>query len=97
MDLEFVDLWFQEHRWFFLAVALSDTFLRSAHIGLATGDARCYRKARLVAGLQQGEHTAPGVHTHEERSWNQRLPCVLAHSANIPRLSGVKADESHLA
>lgn len=63
----------------------------------------CYRKAQVVCGLQQGGHTAHGVHANKKKktgnppSIAHRLPCVVAESANISRLSGVKADESHLA
>lgn len=60
-------------------------------------------KVRLVPGLQQGGHTAHSVRTDGEKmagSWlsiSQRPACAFAESANISRLSGVKADESHLA
>lgn len=65
------------------------------------------KMAPLVPGLQLGEQTAHSIHAKKDEkkekvagkclSTARRPPGVAAESANISRLSGVKADESHLA
>lgn len=40
----------------------------------------CYRKAQVVSGLQQGGHTAHGVHANKKKPWKlaaRRSPAAV--------------------